>query len=97
MIDWTKSKMTKEEHLLINRIASRSSIGLKIKRDITDISMDLEACNITCPLDFQKLLDSRDFDLVHDIVGIANHLNHDTGELEDCFCLVVLSRLKKYL
>ena len=49
--------------------------------------MDLEACHCNgCALDLQGLLENaRDEDLVHDVAGIARHLNCSTGKLEDLF------------
>jgi hypothetical protein len=54
--------------------------------------MDLEATHANgCPLDFAKLLACDDFDFLHDIGGIAMHLDRSTGVLKDCF----LPRLAK--
>jgi hypothetical protein len=51
--------------------------------------MDLTACHANgCPLDLQALLDAADinqFDFTHDILGIRQHLDRQTGKLKDCF------------
>ena len=48
-----------------------------------DFMIDLEKVN--CDLDLQALLDADDLNFAHDIAGINRHLDHDTGELKDCF------------
>ena len=48
--------------------------------------MDLINCHAKgCPLDFKALLEAPALDLSHDIYGIRNHMNRDTGKLEGCF------------
>lgn len=50
------------------------------------VVMDLDAVHSNgCPLDFDKLLAFDDFNFYHDIVGIAKHLDRDTGKLKNCF------------
>jgi uncharacterized protein DUF6874 len=59
----------------------------KIKdRTLLDIEMDIIAthCNGN-PLRLDDLLNADDFNFMHDISGIATHLNRDTGKLEDFF------------
>ena len=83
MIDWNKT--TREEVLLINQIAKRA-IHLTQPLSLLQVQMDLEACHTHgCPLDLQRLLTSEPGDFVHDICGIARHLNRETGELSDGF------------
>lgn len=51
-----------------------------------DITMDLTACHANGnPLDLQKLLDADDFNFIHDVFGIRDHLDRDTGQLRDFF------------
>ena len=48
--------------------------------------MDLAATNANgCPMDFDRLLMVESFTFVHDITGIARHLDRSTGELGDFF------------
>lgn len=55
-------------------------------RDRTSTLMDLSACHANgCPLDFKRLADFPDFDLLHDVCGISAHIDRRTGKLEDCF------------
>lgn len=88
MLDFSKSAFTKEDYDKVAKLVDRaeevsSSVGAKIDRQ--SMSMDLEACNMVCPLDLDKLLAFDDFNFSHDVCGIANHLNRETGELEDFF------------
>jgi len=50
-----------------------------------DRVMDLVAVNKTSPLDLDGLLLSSEEDLLHDVFGIATHLDRSTGTLMDCF------------
>lgn len=52
----------------------------------TDLEMDLIATHANgCPMQFQRLLDADNFDFVHDVLGIREHLNRRTGRLEHHF------------
>jgi hypothetical protein len=86
-IKWTKDK---EELDLIGKLADRY-IELSQKHhfptpDKTDLMMDIDATHSNgCPLKLKELLESKDFDFVHDISGIQANLNRKTGKLENCF------------
>lgn len=48
--------------------------------------MDLSAAHANgSPLDLQGLLAADDFSFVHDVCGIARHINRETGGLDDFF------------
>jgi hypothetical protein len=50
--------------------------------------MDLLAAdgvNGNPPIDFTGLLAADEFNFLHDVCGIARHLDRSTGELADCF------------
>lgn len=69
-------------------IASRAQdLGLINERyDRMTCIMDLSACHANgCPLDLEKLENAQDFDFVHDVAGIARHMDRTTGQLTDCF------------
>ena len=87
MIDWGKAR--KKDHALVAKIIKKfwtetqeatspfSSMGL---------TMSLIACHTHgCPLDLDKMLKADTFTLNHDIYGIHNHINMETGGLENCF------------
>ncbi|WP_374650297.1 hypothetical protein [Rhizorhabdus sp.] len=55
--------------------------GLTSRQKI-ELLMDLVATHASgCPLDFQKLHDFPDFSFMHDILGITQHLDRQTGRL----------------
>lgn len=55
-------------------------------RDGIDLRMDLDATHSNgCLLDFQMLLDAPEIDFIHDLGGIARHLDRETGALKDHF------------
>jgi len=85
MIDWNKSTFTKADYKAVLTIVDRVEALANLKVDRMSVMMDIEAANIVCPLDLEKLTSFDDASLMHDVVGIANHLNRDTGTLEDCF------------
>lgn len=71
----------------IDMILNRFEIitGQKIN-DRLSLEMDITACNANgCPLDFDSWLVSKDFDFVHDVVGIREHIDRETGTLPDYF------------
>ena len=86
MIEW--NKVTKESTLSALAIAKRAeSLGLTGNPSgvLTDLMMDLEAVNLSEPMDFDRLLAADDLNFAHDVNGIRRHLNRETGELENCF------------
>ena len=82
-INW---KCSKEEYTLINEVVNRA---MKLYQGITDemgLNMDIIAAHLNgTPLDFNKLLSFDDFNFGHDIIGIMNNINRNTGELDNCF------------
>ena len=84
MIDWSKS--TKEDTLMAMKVVERYEKVSSQPVDRQAVLMDLEVTNICCPLDWQKLLDFRAEDFLHDIFGIFRHIDREKGVLTDCFC-----------
>ena len=81
MIDWNT---TKEERLIIFQISSRA-VSL-IGADLLTTTMDIVAVHLNgCPLDLNELAAADDFSFIHDIEGIARHLDRATGRLQNCF------------
>lgn len=65
-------------------VALAKKAGFKYAK--LDALMDVKACHLNGnPLDLQKLLGADDFNFAHDVFGIRQNLNRDTGELENCF------------
>ncbi len=82
MIDWAKG--TKEEYELASKIAKRAA--KLVDRTVDNISMDIIATHTNgCKLKLQALLDADKFNFLHDVCGIATHLDRTTGKLRDCF------------
>lgn len=83
------ANLTRDQHLLISKIADRAindvfqPQGVAVQK--LDVMMDLEATYAVCPLDLEKLNDFDRGNFGHDIAGIYRHLNRETGELMDCF------------
>lgn len=85
-IKWDASTVEKR---VIGEIADRAmkfNAQYGWGRTKQDFLMDIEAvhCN-DAKLDFERLRDADDFNFTHDIVGIARHLNRETGKLENHF------------
>lgn len=56
------------------------------KPDGVCLRMDLSACHANgCPLDFERLAEADDFNLLHDVVGITRHISRETGQLTGHF------------
>ena len=87
----------KNEYELITIIAKRTlqifrEMEIDPSLDQQDIAISLHLCNEFCPLDLERFAKGEPFHIVHDILGILRHLNHNTGLLEDCF----VPRFAKY-
>lgn len=80
-----KFNATKEEHSAIARIAARA-VKLNSEYDFQTCVMDLTACHANGnPMDFAKLESADNFNFAHDVFGIANHIDRETGKLTRCF------------
>lgn len=54
--------------------------------DYLSMEMDLSATHANgCPLKLEELLKADKFNLLHDLMGIRNHINRKTGKLERFF------------
>lgn len=82
-------EVTPAARAAIRRIARRGKKLFSdrgIERDVLSIDMDLSACHANgCKLDFEKLERADDFNLFHDLYGIACCLDHGTGKLRRNF------------
>ncbi len=82
-----------EERALVERIVKRYAVILKNARSIVvtdeerlERTMDIEACHCNGnPLDLQRFASAGDFDLIHDVLGIRDHLDRQTGKLKAFF------------
>lgn len=81
----TVTPMTKkEEFLTIAKIAKRAK-AMGHPDDLLTINMDVENVHLKHPLRLQELFDSDNGNFAHDVFGIRQHINRETGELENCF------------
>lgn len=88
-IDDVSFSCTGADRKLCRAIARRARdllLQYGVDRDALDIDMDIVAahCNGN-PLRLQDLAEADDFNLLHDVSGIAKHLNRNTGKLEGFF------------
>jgi hypothetical protein len=81
MINWNT---TKEDYKVINKIIERAK-SLGVQRDTMSLDMDICAAHENCPLRLEEFLNAPNFDCLHDVVGIVNNLNRETGEIENFF------------
>ena len=82
MIKW--ENVSKEDYKTISKIVNRIT-GMYPTIDKMSANMDLSAAHATTPINLVKLLTSSDFDLLHDVAGIFDNLDRETGELKNCF------------
>ena len=82
--------VTDEEQALIGQIVERAvqegyCQGKRAPRhwySRLTMTMDLTATNANgCPMDFERLLAADGLNFIHDIGGIARHMDRDTGKL----------------
>lgn len=82
MVDWNKINET--DKVIIHKIAMRATKHIQDVK-MFHIDMDVSACHICNPLKLQELLDADDFNFVHDVGGIVQNINRETGKLDNCF------------
>ena len=76
---------TSEELNLIKQIAERVVLLFRMGSQI-DIQMDIAACHLNGnPLDLHGLLNANNGDFAHDVSGIFEHLDRETGKLMHYF------------
>ncbi len=78
---------TRHEMEVMDKIVNRAWDMVKEGyKDRLTFYMDLDVCHSNgCPLNFDKLLAFPDGDFYHDIWGIRNKIDRQTGKLTDCF------------
>lgn len=75
----------KADHEIIRKIADRV-LEITEQTDRMHIIMNITACHANgCPLRLQDLLESDEFNFLHDINGIDNCIDRDTGKLTGYF------------
>ncbi len=89
-----KFDISGEDRVLV-RLISHRVVDALISQGITKVSwrefnletrMDLTAVHANgCPMDFDRLLNTDKTTLLHDVGGIARHIDRDTGKLTGNF------------
>jgi len=89
-ISWSKASL--EDCKIASKIAKRAlmeltSLKITTSKDfLQSTQMDIVATHISgCCIRLEELLTAKRGDFLHDVTGIARHLNRQTGELENCF------------
>jgi hypothetical protein len=78
-------KTTLQEALMIGKIVKRALTFMPGLDPLT-MNIDVAATHANgCPLDLPALLSAPDLDFLHDICGIREHIDRETGRLTDCF------------
>lgn len=77
--------VSKEDDQVIIDIVTRA-VTLPLRYSFMDCVMDITATHANgTPLKLGELLAASEQDFIHDVIGIRNNLNRESGELENCF------------
>lgn len=77
--------VSKYEMLLIDKIVERAKTFNVNGFVVTTLYIDLCKFHEQHGLRLHELIVAKDGDFTHDVFGIYNHMNRETGQLEDCF------------
>lgn len=86
MIRW--EKLSNSDHRAIKQIVDRLIDYGHIDQmpiDRLSATMDIAAAHLKTPLRLEDLQKADEFNFKHDVYGIMNHINRNTGELNDFF------------
>ena len=98
MIDWNKLEKIDSDLIdkIVVRVKNMKIFGIKENPDFfLNLTMDLAAAHIACPLNLEKLLKADNFNFLHDIEGIRRYIDRNTGKMKKCFLPRYLKQLKK--
>ena len=85
--DATKKEITNVD-AIVARIVPKICAATGANADELSLStrMDLLATHANgCPMDFDRMREADDFNILHDIAGIGNHLDRETGKIVGFF------------
>ena len=74
----------KEEWDVVCKVMDKASALFPNYKRIT-MGLDLLNAHDDVGIDFSRLLAFDNMDFIHDIMGIRNNMNRETGKLENCF------------
>ena len=68
------------------KLTTKSNPRARLSKAKLELVLDIVACHMNgCELDLEKLLNFDDFNLVHDVAGIRNRIDRNTGQINGCF------------
>ena len=80
-----KITASKEDRAIILKIAKKAKNNNK-ELSVLDVMMDLSACHLNgCKLDLERLHNADSLNLMHDVYGINQNIDRNTGRLQNCF------------
>lgn len=83
-VKFANKKDSETIHKIVERL--RDVEGIPEDFDYFSVEMDISATHANgCPLKLDELLEADNFNFMHDIVGIRNHINRKTGKLKGYF------------
>ena len=87
MINWKTDKTSRRKIIAIaERFLPLYQKLYDEKPPTMDTIMDIAAAHLNgCPLKLDELLHADDFNFLHDVFGIMNNINRQTGKLENNF------------
>ncbi|MGD1832522.1 MAG: hypothetical protein ACPKOP_04165 [Sphaerochaetaceae bacterium] len=75
-----------DEANLIRKIVRRTVLEGAYYEDRLTMEMDITSVHLNgCPLDLEQFLDCSSNDFAHDIFGIENNIDRETGHLNNNF------------
>ena len=86
MIKWEQlaNEDVRPIHYLAVRASQLAARGA-VFYPVLDASMDITACHLHTPLDLPALSAANDLEFAHDVFGIFENINRQTGDLENGF------------
>jgi hypothetical protein len=86
MISWEISELDHDLAIAIAQRADDRGFYRDFPHPFRIAFMDIIACHANGnPLDLAQLLMINDYEFMHDVCGIRDHIDRDTGQLRDCF------------
>ena len=81
-------EMSNDDVFLIGRIAKRAALlAMDCGNEIEawQFELCLTESHELCPLKLSELFEANDGNFAHDVFGLWQHLDRETGQIKDCF------------
>lgn len=85
MIDLEKCFQAVKRGVEISKKADKNYANWVSRQTKLQAMMDISAAHKSQPLDIDRWLAADDSNFMHDLIGIHNHINRETGKLENAF------------